>query len=202
TGASSPFPTSIPPAINERGEVGFLSLESRTVRARYAAQGVSITIAAPGTPAPGGGTFGEISEFPPAIDPAAHVVAGAMRSNGRQGYYRVGVTKPTLAEEGQSAGAAGALLRVETNPLSGAAAALGPDGVFHFAAAATSAEGVFSAVTGVVGLDIGSEEPIAEPRFVTFLDFRVPEGGGGPSVARGGLTIFDARITGGARGLF
>jgi hypothetical protein len=37
---------------------------------------------------------------------------------------------------------------------------------------------------------------------VSFLDDRVPQGGGGPSLSPRGLMIFDARVTGGRRGLF
>jgi hypothetical protein len=202
TGPSSPFLTLVPPAINDALDVAFLLVESEAMRLRLVTRGVPILLAGPGTPAPGSGTFREITEFPPALDPEGNVLFGAVRSNGRQGFYLAGETIVALAEEGQPAGPAGTLQRVETKPLLGAAASLGAGGTFHCAAAASAATGVFLRDVATLDVEVKSGDPIPESRFVSFLDDRVPSGGGGPSLAPAGLLIFDARVTGGTRGLF
>ncbi len=202
TGPLSPFLTLIPPAINDALDVAFLLVESGNLRLRLVTRGTSIPLAGPGTPAPGGGTFREISEFPPALDPAGNVMFGAVRSNGRHGFYLAGGATVALAEEGQPAGPAGTLQRVETKPLSGAAASLGAGGTFHCAATASAASGIFLRDAGTLVVEVASGDPIPEARFVSFLDGRGAPGGGGPSLAPGGWMIFDARVTGGSRGLF
>lgn len=202
SGPSSPFLTLVPPAINDILDVAYLLVESGALRLRLVTRGVPVLLAGPGTAAPGGGTFREITEFPPAIDPEGSVLFGAVRSNGRQGFYLAGGTIVALAEEGQMAGLGGTLQRVETRPLLGAAASLGAGGTFHCAASASAATGVFLRQAGTLDVEVKSGDPIPESRFVSFLDDRAPSGGGGPSLAPGGRLIFDARVTGGSRGLF
>ncbi len=201
-GSLSPVLTTNPPAINDTGLVAFLLVDRGTVRVYSTGGGFSFLVAGPGSLAPGGGRFTEITEFHPAIDAAGRVLFGGVRSNGRKGFYLSNGIPSTLVEQGMPAGPSGTFTGLESDPASGGAAARGTDGVLHVAASATSAAGIFSVGGGVTALEVGSDDPIPGPRFVSFLDQRIPLGGGGPSLAPGGLMIFDARVTTGRRGLF
>jgi hypothetical protein len=197
-----PYPSAAiaPPAINDSGQVAFLWSSLGSVRVQRAAAAGSATVAVPGSAAPGGGTFTEITEAPPLITPTGAVLFGAVRSNGRSGLYLTGATAP-IAETTRTTLDAGTLTRVgirEGDP----AAGLGADGAFHFAARATLASGVFSALSGTIRAEIRAGDPFEAARFASFLEGSIAILGGGPALAPGGWMIFDARVTGGARGLF
>jgi len=201
-GPLSPSLAPIPPAINDAGQVAFLLVDHGTVRVQRLGGGAGLFIAGTGSAAPGGGTFTKITARAPWIDSAGRAGFGALRSNGRSGFYLSDGFVRVIVEEGMAAGASGVFTDVETDPEAGAAAAMGSDGVVHVAATAGGAAGIFSIGPAGVALEAGSDEPIPEPRFVSFLDTRVPTGGGGPFLAPNGRMLFDARVTGGRRGLF
>lgn len=197
----SPFVAYASPAIGDGGQVAFFFVDRGLLRLRQFANGFGFNVAGPGTPAPGGGTFTEITDVRPGIDASGRVFFGALRSNGRRGFYLAGDTIGRLAETGMAAGDAGALDRIEVRqPL--AAAVLDGGGALHFAAEGTTAGGLFRAAVGEIGIEMRSGDPIEGARFASFIDVRVPFMGGGPALAPGGLMIFDARLTGGSRGLF
>ena len=196
-----PFLAGVPPAINDAGEVAFLLVDRGTLKVREISNGFGFTAAQRGMPAPGGGTISTITDFPPVIDPAGRVLFGAQRSNGRQGLYLASSSITRLAEEGMPAGDAGSLTHLDV-ALGLAAASLAADGTLHFAADATSASGIFSSTGTAAAAEVRSGDAVPGPRFASFLDARVPFLGGGPSLAPGGLMIFDATVSGGSRGLF
>ncbi len=196
-----PFLAGVPPAINDAGDVAFLLVDRGALKVREISGGFGFTAAQRGLPAPGGGTISTISDFPPAVDPAGRVLFGALRSNGRRGFYLASSSITRLAEEGMPAGDAGVLTHLDV-ALGLAAASLAADGTLHFAADATSASGIFSSTGTAAAAEVRSGDPVPGPRFASFLDARVPFLGGGPSLAPGGLMIFDATVSGGSRGLF
>ena len=197
-----PYLAGVTPAINDAGQVAFLLVDRGALKVREISDGFGFTVAARGTPAPGGGTIAEIADFPPVVDPMGRVLFGATRSNGRHGFYLASSPITRIAEEGMPAGDAGSLSRIPMGPELVAVASLDPAGTLHFAADATSYSGIFSSTGTTASADVRSTDPVPGPRFASFLDARVPFLGGGPSLAPGGLMIFDASVTGGSRGLF
>ena len=191
-----------PPAINDAGQVAFLSAIGDAVRVQRSSGGPAASVAAGGSPAPGGGTFREITDLEPAIDAAGHVLFGAVRSNGREGIY-LGPPVTLVAESGMTLPDAGALTRVaDRQPLS--APAFLPDGAVLFGAEGTTAAGIFSwTASGDRAVEVRAGDPLPQPvRFTSFLEASIPFMGGGPALTAAGAMIFDARVTGGARGLF
>lgn len=197
----SPFVAYVSPAVGDGGQIAFFFVNAGQLRLRQFENGFGFNVAGPGTPAPGGGTFTELIDARPGLDALGRVCFGARRSNGRRGFYLAGTSITRLAELGMAAGEAGALDRIDLQqPL--AVAALDAGGTLHLAAEGTLADGLFRATGSEIGLEVRSGDPIGAARFVSFIDARVPFMGGGPALAPGGLMIFDARLTGGSRGLF
>ena len=197
----SPFVAYAPPAVGDGGQVAFFFVNAGQLRLRQFENGFGFNVAGPGTPAPGGGTFTELTDVRPGLDALGRVFFGAQRSNGRRGFYLAGTSITRLAETGMAAGDAGVLDRIEVRqPL--AAAALDAAGTLHFGAEGTSASGLLRASAQGIGIEVRSGDPIDGARFASFIEARVPFMGGGPALAPGGLMIFDARLTGGSRGLF
>jgi len=191
-----------PPAINDAGQVAFLSAVGDAVRVQRYSGGAPASVAAGGSPAPGGGTFGEITDLEPAIDAAGRVLFGAVRSNGREGIY-LAPSPTVVAESGMTLPDAGVLRRVASRqPLS--APAFLPDGAVLFGAEGTTAAGIFSwTVSGDRAVEVRAGDPLPPSvRFTSFLEASIPFMGGGPALTAAGSMIFDARVTGGGRGLF
>ncbi len=199
---TDPTLANLPPSINDTGQVAFLLVDRGALKVREISDGFGFTVVARGAAAPGGGTFSDIADFPPVIDAAGRVLFAATRSNGRHGFYLASSPITRLAEEGMPAGDAGSVTGIPTVPGITPVASLGQDGVLHFAAGATTASGIFSSTGTIAVAEVRSGDPVPGPRFASFLDARVPFQGGGPSLAPGGLMIFDATVTGGSRGLF
>jgi len=196
------------PAINDAGQVAFLSSDGVKVRLQIVSGGLSATLAATDGPAPGGGTFIDITDLDLAIDPSGRVLFGGARSNGSEGIYTAGGGLAVVAETGADFPDAGTLTHVANNHLE-ATPAFGPNGAILFAAEGTSAAGIFSRGATTNGILVRSGDPIPGPaRFVSFLEAGgllqgdIPTVGAGPALGPGGGMIFDARVTGGSRGLF
>ena len=197
----SPFIAYASPAVGDGGQVAFFFVAQGQLRLRQFENGFGFNVAAPGTPAPGGGTFTELTDVRPGLDALGRVFFGAQRSNGRKGFYLAGTSITRLAETGMAAGAAGVLDRIEVRqPL--AVAVLDSGGALHLAAEGTTAGGLLRTTGQEIGIEVRSGDPIDGARFVSFIEACVPFMGGGPALAPGGLMIFDARLTGGSRGLF
>lgn len=191
-----------PPQINSFGQVAFLWSSGGTVRAQTGGPGPTF-LAGPNMPVPGGAPLAEITDIGPAIDEAGNLLFGARRSGGPQGLYLLRVQGPTAAvEDGQVTGSGETLVAVgarDPDPRP----AFGPSGSIWFAARSAEGGGLFSVTSGAVQALVHSGETVPEPlRFASFLETDIPVLGGGPSLARGGSMIFDARVTGGSRGLF
>jgi len=199
---TDPTLANVSPGINDSGQVAFLLVDRGALKVREISDGFGFTVVARGAAAPGGGAFSDISDFPPVIDAAGRVLFAATRSNGVHGFYLTSSPITRLAEEGMTAGDAGTLSGLPIGPGAIPVASLARNGVLHFAASATSATGIFSSTGAAAAAEVRSGDPIPGPRFASFLDPRVPFQGGGPSLAPGGLMIFDATVTGGSRGLF
>ncbi len=188
-----------PAAINDAGQVAFLWFDSGRGRLQKALGGNSVTIAADGMAAPGGGTLADIALYPPAIDPGGAVLFGARRSGGASGIFVAGQTLALVAEE--PAGGAG---------LSPVAPTFAADGRIIFVSRNTSyGSGIFAKSGGEVAALVRAGATIAAPRFAALLDSAPALGTTlmtllplGPALAPGGRMIFDARVTGGRRGLY
>ena len=199
--SQSPFVAFASPAVGDGGQIAFFFVDRGQMRIRQFENGFGFNVVAPGMSAPGGGTFTEITDARLGFDALGRVLFGALRSNGRRGFYLASTPFTRLAETSMAAGDAGILDRIEVRqPL--AAAALDAAGTLHFAAEGTLSGGLFRATGQEIGFDVRSGDPIEGARFASFIDARVPFMGGGPALAPGGLMIFDARLTGGSRGLF
>jgi hypothetical protein len=202
---SAPFPGPLeiaPPAINDAGDVAFLWSSAGEVRLQRVSGGVPQTIVAPGTPAPGGGTFTEITSLPPAIDPTGGVVFGAYRSSFAGGVYRWRDSAAVLAEEGGDAGGGRTFGTLDLSQ-SQAAPAAGGDGTILFAATDTDGNALFSSTGAGSAAVIRSGTPLGEPaRFVSFSELNLPFLSAGPFLSPAGRMIFDTRLNSGARGLF
>ncbi|HEX9426860.1 MAG TPA: hypothetical protein VGA64_03675, partial [Candidatus Polarisedimenticolia bacterium] len=221
--AGQPAPTvSIgDPAINDAGVIAFLSADRGQVRLQRAGAGGVGILAAPGRAAPGGGTFVEITDLDPSINDLGDVIFGALTSNNRSGVYVFGPVFPSGAsgqliviEEGMTFPATGTVTNVPNRDGQGSPTWRSLNTVM-FAAEGSSASGLFLRQVGVGNTPPGDPTPVAvagldiagPARFVSFLDNGLAPQGGGPSLAVGpgpaaGSVIFDARVTGGERGLF
>jgi hypothetical protein len=188
-----------PAAINDAGRVAFLWFDAGRARLQLVTGGSSATIVANGVAAPGGGTFTDIALYRPAIDAGGKVLFGARRSGGTSGIFLAGATLALVAEE--PAGGPG---------LSPVAPMFAPDGRVIFASRATAyGSGIFAKAGNDVVALVRAGDAIAAPRFATLLDTapalatalmtQLPLG---PALAPGGRMIFDARVTGGLRGLY
>jgi hypothetical protein len=190
------------PAINATGQVAFLWANSGVLRLQRIVAGLSETIAAPGSAAPGGGTFAEITDLPPAITPEGGVIFGAYRSDGRGGLYLYRAQPEVVAEEGGDAGSGNLFTTLDLYQPQ-AAPAVDPVGAVFFAAVDTLGSVLDTRAGSVLTTSVRAGDPLAEPaRFVSFLEDPFPFQGAGPFLARNGNLLFDARITAGARGLF
>jgi hypothetical protein len=190
-----------PPAVNAAGEVAFLWADGGENRVQRVSGGVSRTIAAPGSPAPGGGTFTEVTNLPPVVTPDGGVVFAAYRSNGLGGIYLHRDAPAVVAEEGGDAG--GEMFAALDLRQPQAAPATAPDGTILFAAADTTGAALFSRAGAMLSAELRAGQPLPVPaRFVSFIEASFPHLGGGPFLTPGGRMIFDARLTTGARGLF
>jgi hypothetical protein len=191
-----------PPSINDGGDVAFLWSSAGAVRAQRVQGGLSETVAAPGSAAPGGGTFTDITDLPPAIDTSGRVVFGARRSNGIGGFYRTGALVGVVAEEGGDAGGGRQFVFFYLGR-NQAAPAVAEDGTVLFVAADTLGYAVFARTGALVRVVARAGDPVAgTARFVSLFESLIPHLGAGPSMASNADLIFDARITGGRRGLY
>jgi hypothetical protein len=189
----------IPPAINDAGSVAFLFLDRGSLRLQKVVGGVSSTVAAAGSPAPGGGTFSFIADLAPAIDAQGGILFGAFRSDFRAGIFLARAQTTVVAQEGMQIEGAETLSLVN-DP--GVSPVFATDGSVLFGAVTASASGLASRSGDVLVFEVRADDPVPEPaRFVSFLEESVITGAG-PSLARGGTLLFDARLTGGRRGLF
>jgi hypothetical protein len=191
-----------PPAINAAGQVAFLWAVAGQIRVQRVGAGISETVAEPGSPAPGGETFVEITDLAPALTGNGGVVFGAHRSSGVAGIYLDRDGPLPIAEAGGEAADGETFVEFEVAGPQ-ATPAIAADGSILFAAADTLGEALFSRSAGPprAVLRAGATLPIPA-RFVSFLETVFPFLGGGPFLTAEGRTIFDARITTGARGLF
>jgi len=191
-----------PPAINDAGDVAFLWSSGGTIRAQRVSGGMSETVAEPGSPAPIDGTFTDITDLPPAIDVSGAVVFGAQRSSGVGGVYRTGSQTDVVAEEGSDAGG-GRQFAFFYIGRGQAAPVVAADGTVSLAAVDTEGDAIFARSGTLIQAVTRAGEPIAGvARFVNFFESFFPSLGAGPSMAPNADVIFDARITGGRRGLF
>ena len=189
-------------AINDLGQVAFLWSLAGAVRVQRAGPGAALLVG-PNSQAPGGGAFTEVTGLGPSIDAAGDVLFGARRSDGRLGLYVVGSQGVSVVTEEGAASASGETLTTIGARDSDPRPAFGPDGSVWFTARTVGGGGIFSAGSGLVRAGVRSGDPIPDPvRFASFLETAIPVLGGGPSLAPGGAMIFDARVTGGSRGLF
>ncbi len=190
------------PAINAAGQVAFLWADRGVLRLQRIVPGLSETIAGPGSAAPGGGAFTEITDLPPAIAADGGVVFGAYRSNGRGGLYLRRAQPEVVAEEEGDAGNGQQFATLDLYQPQ-AAPAVDPDDAVFFAAIDTLGPVLDTRTGAVVATSVRAGDPLAEPaHFVSFLEDPFPFQGAGPFLGRGGSLLFDARITAGARGLF
>jgi hypothetical protein len=193
------FVSPIPPAINDAGAVAFLWSDRGSLRVQKVAGGLSTTVAAPGSPAPGSGSFFFIADLEPAIDAQGRVLFGAVRSDFRAGIFLAHDQTTVVALEGMEI-EGGETLSLIGDP--GVSPVFRPDGSVLFGAVTTAASGLASRSGEAIRFVVRSEDPVPGPaRFVSFLERSVTEGTG-PSLAQGGALLFDARVTGGTRGLF
>ena len=191
-----------PPAINAAGEVAFLWEVAGQIRVQRVGGGISETVAEPGSPAPGGETFVEITDLAPALTGDGGVVFGAHLSNGVAGVYLDRDGPLPIAEAGGEAADGETFVAFE---VAGAQAtpAIAADGSILFSAADTLGEALFARSVGPPRAVLRARAPLAIPaRFVSCIEPVFPFLGGGPFLTAGGRMIFDARITTGARGLF
>jgi PKD domain-containing protein len=190
------------PAINGVGDIAFLWSSAGAIRAQRIAGGLSEAVAEPGSAAPGGDTFTDITALPPAIDEAGGVVFAAHRSGGIGGIYHAAAQVEVVAEEGSDAGEGRqfAFFYVGGNQSSPAVA---PDGTIAFVAADTDGDAVFARTGAIVRVVAREGDPVTGPaRFVSLFESLLPNLSAGPSMAGNADVIFDARITGGRRGLY
>src|SRR6185295_6135937 len=64
----SPFIAYASPAVGDGGQVAFFFVAQGQLRLRQFENGFGFNVAAPGTPAPGGGTFTELTDVRPGLD--------------------------------------------------------------------------------------------------------------------------------------
>jgi hypothetical protein len=208
-----PGPDGVPPAVdlaapalNDAGQVTFLWADHGVARLQGVDSGLSRTLAAPGQALLGGGTIAEVTDLPPAIDAAGNVDFGAVLSSGVSGIYRAGAGLVTSAASPGIVLPDGSVISGvgDRQPDPGPVPAA--DGSLWFAGVVTGADG-----RSREGLLAGppframvlSGDPVpAPPRFASFLDGSIPHLAGGPALGSGGWMFFDARVTGGSRGLF
>jgi hypothetical protein len=190
-----------PPAVNDAGTVALLWSLPDGLRVERLENGAHLTVAAPGSPAPGGDSFAAVAALPPAVDAAGGVVFAAWRSAGPSGFYYTRDVPLAIAEEGMGDGVGGLFQAIdETEP----GPAFAPSGEVAFALHDSLALPLDAAMPGgAVRTRARGGERLDEPaRFATFVETSFPWLGGGPYLSPGGLMIFDARVTDGARGLF
>ena len=191
-----------PAAINDAGDVAFLWSSGGSIRVQRVMGGMSQTVAAPGSPAPDQGTFTEIAGLSPAIDPLGGVIFGAVRSNTLRGVYAHRSQSEVVAEEGGDAGGGREFEFINVGGQQ-AAPAVTANGTIVFAAVDTDGDAIFARAGSLVTAEARAGDAIAGvARFTSFFEFPFPYLGAGPFMAPNGDLIFDARITGGNRGLY
>jgi hypothetical protein len=190
-----------PPAVNDAGTVALLWSLPDGLRVERLENGAHVTIAAPGSPAPGGDSFAAVAALPPAVDATGGVVFAAWRSTGPSGFYYIRDVPLAVAEAGTGDGAGGLFQAIdETGP----GPTFTPSGEVAFALHDSLGLPLDAAMPGgALRTRARGGDLLDEPaRFATFVETRFPWLGGGPHLSPGGLMIFDARVTDGARGLF
>jgi hypothetical protein len=194
------------PVLNNAGQVAFLWADHGVPRLQGVDAGLSRTLAAPGQPIQGGDSLAEVTDLQPAIDEAGHVDFGGVLQSGAAGLFRAGAGLIALvASPGAILLDGSVVTGVDIRqPDPGPAPAA--DGSLWFAGRVTGIDGRSRA-----GLIAGppfsarvlSGDPVpTPPRFASFLESAIPHLAGGPALGSGGVMLFDARVTGGARGLF
>jgi hypothetical protein len=203
--AAPPFAGGIAagPAANGAGDAAFVWSDRGTLYLQGIAGGMSRIIAGPGTPIATGGALAGVRGVDPLLAASGEIYFAADRAGGGAGWFRAGSegVRP-VAEPGMGAGDAGALQEVVSpaQPRPALAAGTGGPRLF-FHATATGATGLFSAGAGTIGAEVAVGDPLPAT-FASFMDPRVQYLGGGPALAPGGGMLFDARVSGGERGLF
>ena len=194
------------PAIDDAGDVAFLWADAsgNILHLQRVAGGQSITLASTGDPAPDGSGPMVVFPVPPALDPAGAAIFVATFPEFRHALCRHLDATEALAVEGDPSEDGATFLDLYGNSTGGSPAAA-PDGTILFAAPDTLGGALF-AVTGASATAlVRAGDPVAGvARFASFREpaFAVPYLSAGPFLAPGGRMIFDARLTGGQRGLF
>ncbi len=191
-----------PPAIDEGGQVAFLWASAGVTRLQRVGGGISATIAQPGIQLLGGVTLTELTEIPPAFFTSGRVLFGAVRNDGTAGLYSAPSPIGRVAEVGTPLSDGGALTRVSARPPE-ASPAIREGGEVLFVGESAGASGIFQSTPVGAQILVRSGDPIpGTTRFTSFLEPAIPVLGGGPYLEPAGGMIFDARVTGGARGIF
>jgi hypothetical protein len=188
------------PAIDDAGTVAFTWFDRGAARLQHIAAGFSQTIVSSGSPVEGGGSVLVLAPVEPILNPAGEVVIGALLADGRGGLLAAAPGRlRAIVLEGEEAAGAGPLVSI---PLALPPAVVPGGGVLCAARTETTA-GFLVAGDGEPAFVVAEHDRIDAPaRFATFLEPRTQFYGAGPVPAPGGPLIFDARVTGGARGLF
>jgi hypothetical protein len=191
-----------PPAIDDGGQVAFLWASAGQTRLQRVGGGISATIAQPGLQLLSGTTLTELTEIAPAFLSSGRVLFGAVRNDGSAGLYSAPPPIGRVAEVGTPLADGGALTRVAARPPE-ASPAIREGGEVLFAGESAGVSGIFQSTPIGAQILVRSGDPIpGTTRFVSFLEPAIPVLGGGPYLAPEGGLIFDARVTGGARGIF
>jgi hypothetical protein len=193
------------PAINDRGDIAFIWRVGSTLQAtraqRITGDEVSMTVGRAGFAIPGGGVIEAVAEAGPAIAADGTVSFIAFRTDDGGGVYAagpVGGLRPVI-QDGD---------RVEDRfygssaYLSQPGVAIGPEGTLHFHGYVYPGPAILAAAGGVIRVEADYGESAGPSRFVTFTSTAAQFMSAGPAAAPGGLLIFDARVSGGRRGLY
>ena len=215
------------PAINDAGVVAyFWTGAAGGLNLQRISGGDSRTILATGSPAPGSGTFSGACCGAPIVEASGGILFGAYRSETPYtGIYRFTDATRPVVEEGDATDDGATIETIDLY----AAPALGADGTLLFAAyGGTAGEGFYSARGATIHREGRAGDAVVGPaRFVfvqpgfgagigpgyggpgggrvpppPVLTALVPNLGGGPYLSPAGRMVFDARVTGGGRGLF
>jgi hypothetical protein len=207
------------PVINDAGDVAFtLGWNAQEMEIREVLNGVERTLAAAGSPAPGGDTVGSVCCAPLSIDPAGGVLFGAWMQNGGTRLFRVTDSIEPVVGTGDDAGGGLTISAIHFGP----SPEVGGDGAIVFAAWDMSGGyGIYSLSGTTLRRELSAGDPVEGKAYFTSLAssglvgfgrnpgptprypiIPFPYLGVGPSLSHGGRMIFDAFLSGGERGLF
>jgi hypothetical protein len=189
------------PAIDDAGNVAFAWFDRGAARLQQVAGGLSQTIAFPGAAVIGAAPLLILAPVEPVAGAAGEVLFGAVLADGNEGILAAGAggLRPIVLT-GDPVGDGGAAVAAAPIALS---PAVGPGGDVLFAGEAEGGAAILRASGRAAEFVVRAGDPIAgAARFASFLETRTQYLGAGPALAPGGLMTFDARVTGGGRGLF